>query len=299
MWNARAVDSSASIDVGLRDAYLRRLGLEAEPPSVEALQRLHRRQVERIPYETLWIQTGEQWGVDPVDSVARIAWQGRGGYCYHLNGAFSEVLRSLGYAVTRHVGGVHGPAGPDADSAGNHVVVTVSGLPSDENPDGVWYVDAGLGDALHEALPLVPGVYEQRPFRLVLEAVDDGGDDWHLAHDPTGGFVGMRWSAAATEMSAFATKHEWLSTSPDSGFVRVPMAELRDATGVDVIRGLVLARIGQGATTHEPLTRRSEWFACLGDMFGVRFDAAAPEALDRLWASAVEAHRSWEAAGRS
>lgn len=138
--------------------------------------------------------------------------------------------------MTRHVGGVHGPGGPDAESAGNHVVLTVSGLPSSENPVGIWYVDAGLGDALHEALPLVAGVYEQVPFRLVLEETETGVDDWHLAHDPAGGFAGIGWRGAAAEMSDFTTKHEWLSTSPDSGFVRVPMAEHRDATGVDVVR---------------------------------------------------------------
>ncbi|TML11858.1 MAG: hypothetical protein E6G39_12815 [Actinobacteria bacterium] len=86
-------ESAVRIDVGLRDAYLRRLGLEAEPPSVDALQRLHRRQVELIPYETLWMQSGERWGVDPVDSVARIALHGRGGYCYHLNGACGHAPR--------------------------------------------------------------------------------------------------------------------------------------------------------------------------------------------------------------
>jgi N-hydroxyarylamine O-acetyltransferase len=128
----------------LQVAYLRRLGLDAEPPSVEALQRLHRRQVERVPYETMWIHAGEPWGIDPLDSVARIALHGRGGYCYHLNGAFGELLRSLGYAVRGHVGGVHGPTGPDVESAGNHLVLTVSGLPTGESGSGIWYVDAGL-----------------------------------------------------------------------------------------------------------------------------------------------------------
>src|SRR6185437_6116976 len=46
--------TSTSVDSDLRDAYLARLGLEAEPPSVEALRWLHRRQVERVPYETMW-----------------------------------------------------------------------------------------------------------------------------------------------------------------------------------------------------------------------------------------------------
>jgi N-hydroxyarylamine O-acetyltransferase len=282
----------------LRTAYLLRLGLEAEPPSVEALQRLHRRQVERIPYETMWLHAGEAWGIDPADSVRRVAQQGRGGYCYHLNGAFSELLRSLGYAVTRHSGGVHGPGGPDAESAGNHLVLTVSNLPSDENPSGVWYVDAGLGDALHEALPLAAGDYEQAPFRLALEETRDGIGDWHLAHDPAGGFVGMSWTTAEAEMAGFNAKHEWLSTSPDSPFLSVAMAEHRDATGVDVIRGLVLTRVGADAAPSEPLTKRTDWFGVLADVFALRFEGVAPESLDHLWDGVVATHRAWEAAGR-
>ena len=62
------------------EAYMRRLSLDAEPPSVKALARLHRRHAERIPYETLWIHGGERWGIDPHDAAARIAFQRRGGY---------------------------------------------------------------------------------------------------------------------------------------------------------------------------------------------------------------------------
>ncbi|HEX3841986.1 MAG TPA: arylamine N-acetyltransferase [Acidimicrobiales bacterium] len=290
--------SSVRIDADLQTAYLRRLGLEAEPPSVEGLQRLHRRQVERIPYETMWLHAGELWGIDPVDSVARIALQGRGGYCYHLNGAFAELLRSLGYRVARHVGGVHGPDGPNADSAGNHVVLSVSGLPSDENPSGTWYVDAGLGDALYEALPLAAGTYEQAPFHLGLNEAEGVTGEWHLAHDPSGGFVGMSWTTAEAEMADFTVKHQWLSTSPDSGFALVAMAEHRDATGVDVIRGLLLTRIGDTPAGPETLTGRRDWFDALADLFDLRFEASPPEALDQLWDGVVTKHRAWEAAGR-
>lgn len=289
---------SVRIDSELQSAYLHRLGLEPEPPSVEALQRLHRRQVERIPYETMWLHAGELWGIDPVDSVSRIALQGRGGYCYHLNGAFAELLRSLGYRVARHVGGVHGPDGPNAESAGNHVVLTVSGLPSDENPTGTWYLDAGLGDALYEALPLATGTYEQAPFRLGLKETGIGTGEWHLAHDPAGGFVGMSWTTAEAEMAEFTAKHAWLSTSPDSAFTLVAMAEHRDATGVDVIRGLLLTRIGDAAAGSEPLTDRKDWFGALADLFDLRFEASPPEALDYLWEGVLTKHRAWEAAGR-
>ncbi len=296
------------LDVGLREAYLRRLGLDAEPPSVEALRRLHRRHVERIPYETMWIHAGEAWDIDPVASVVRIALQARGGYCYHLNGALAELLGSLGYQVTSHVGGVHGPEGPDAGAAGNHLVLTVSGLPSGDNPAGVWYVDAGLGDALHEPMPLVAGAYRQGPFRLVLGATDDGVGDWHLAHDPAGGFSGMSWTMAPAAPDSFAAKHQWLSSSPDSGFVRIATAQTRDATGVDVIHGLILKRIGDerigdgrtggAAVTGEPLTERGDWFGALADLFGLRFESTPAEALDRLWRRCLSTHLAWEAAGR-
>ena len=283
------------MDPDLRKAYLRRLGLDAEPPGVEALQRVHRRHVERIPYETMWLHAGEAWGIAPVESVARIA-RGRGGYCYHLNGAFAQLLGSLGYAVRRHVGGVHGPEGPDESSVGNHVVLTVSGLPSEGNPDGVWYVDLGLGDAMYEALPLLVGRYVQAPFHLGLE--DDGVDAWHLTHDPSGGFVGMSWTMADAEMPVFAAKHEWLCTSPESPFLQVAIAERRDATGVDVMRGLVLMRIGDGAATSEPLETRDEWFDAVADLFDLRFDGTAPEIVDHLWETVLAAHRAWTAAGR-
>jgi arylamine N-acetyltransferase len=286
------------IDAELQAAYLRRLGLDAEPPSAEALQRLHRRQVERVPYETMWIHAGETWGIDPGDSTARVALEGRGGYCFHLNGAFSELLSSLGYDVARHVGGVHGPGGPDVEMLTNHLVLTVAGLPTDDHPEGTWYVDAGLGDALYETVPLAAAELHQGPFHLALAETDDGVGDWHLAHDPAGSFTGMSWRAAPATMDAFADRHQWLSTSPESGFVRVATAQRRDATGVDAMRGLVLSRVGDGATASEPMTERADWFAALADVFGLHFEHSSPEALDHLWERTLAAHQAWDAAGR-
>jgi N-hydroxyarylamine O-acetyltransferase len=287
-----------AMDDALRAAYLRRLGLDAEPPSAEALQRLHRRQVERVPYETMWIHAGEPWGIAPADSVVRIALEGRGGYCFHLNGAFSELLGSLGYDVTRHVGGVHGPDGPDPEMLTNHLVLTVAGLPTSENPAGTWYVDTGLGDALHDPVPLAPAEHDQGPFHLVLDETPGDVGDWHLTHDPAGSFVGMSWRAAEATMDDFAPRHQWLSTSPDSGFVRLATVQRRDATGVDILRGLVLTRVGAGQpVATEPLTERGEWFGVLAEVFGLRFEHTAPESLDRLWERSLATHRSWEAAG--
>ena len=280
-----------------QDAYLARLGLEAEPPSVQGLFRLHRAHVEHVPYETLWIHLGERWGIGVGESVARIATRGRGGYCFHLNGAFGALLRSLGYDVARHVGGVHGPDGPNVASMTNHLVLTVHGLPADTNPDGNWYVDAGLGDALHEPIPLLAGEYRQGPFAFVLDETPGAIGDWHLTHDPAGGFAGMSWRSTPVGMDAFADRHAWLSTSPDSGFVRVLTAQRRDATGVDLLRGLSLKRIGDRAS-DSTLATMAELADVLGSLFGLDVSPVSDQAWDALWARVQATHVEWESARR-
>jgi N-hydroxyarylamine O-acetyltransferase len=289
--------STGGLDPRVRDAYLGRLGLEPEPPSAEALSRLHRAHVERVLYETMWIHSGDHWDIHPVASATRVALRNRGGYCFQLNGAFSELLTSLGYDVTRHVGGVHGPDGPTVDALTNHLVLTVSRLPSAQNELGIWYVDVGLGDALHDTVPLTATTFTQGPFTLSLEKTDDGVGDWHLTHDRLGTFSGMSWLMRPATIDEFADRHEVLSTSPESGFVRIASAQRRDVTGVDIMRGLALVRVGEGSAPADPLTERDDWFGALADLFDLRFEGVPPETLDRLWARCSAAHEALEAAG--
>jgi N-hydroxyarylamine O-acetyltransferase len=281
----------------LRDRYLARLGLDAEPPSAEALFRLHRAHAERVPYETLWIHLADVWSVDPGASVERIAVDGRGGYCFHLNGAFSELLRELGYDVVRHVGGVRGPDGATADDMANHLVLTVHGLPDDTNPAGDWYVDVGLGDALHEPLPLRAGDYTQGPFRLVLGPPAGELGDWDLTHDPAGWFPGMTWSSEPAPMRAFEPRNQFFATSPESSFVRVLCAARRDGDGVDMLQGLRLRRIGSDAS-ETIVSAPAELAAVLADGFGLHVAEPEGEPFRALWQRAVAAHDAWEAAGR-
>lgn len=286
-----------AVDPTERDRYLVRLGLGAERPSAGALARLHRAHVERVPYETLWIHLGQGWDIDPDAALARIAATRRGGYCFHLNGSLARLLDSLGYRVTHHVGGVHGPDGATEREMTNHLVLAVHDLPTDANPGGTWYVDVGLGDALHEPLPLRAGSYDQGPFRYTLTDAPGAVGDWHLGHDPRGGFTGMAWRAAPVGLDAFAERHRWLSTSPESGFVKVLTAQRRDVTGVDCLKGLVLRRI-EGEVTETTLGRRDELVEVLTGLFGLDLTPVGPDQVDALWDRLHRAHLSWEAAGR-
>lgn len=274
--------------------YLARLGLPAERPSLDALIRLHTAHVERVPYEALEIQLGRVTSLDPVVSAGRIL-HGRGGYCYHLNGAFSELLRELGYDVTRHLGGVQGKAKAEPGVHRNHLALTVTGLP--EDPEASWLVDVGLGDGLHEPIPLREGEYTQGPhtYRLRHSEVAPGG--WRFEHDPSGAFFGMDFSPGEAVMGDFADKHEWLSTSPESGFVRVSVVVRRDAAGVDVLRGITLLRRGD-VERRELLESPEQWWTAAEDVFGIPPEVFTADERERIWRRALaqhEAHMSADA----
>ena len=280
-------------DDDLAAGYLARLRLAPEPPSVDALHRLHRAQVERVPYEVTWIHMGDLWTVDLDQSYQRVVQRRRGGYCFHVNGAFSRLLASLGYDVTLHIGGVHGPDGPSEEMMTNHLVLLVHGLPSNDNPGGVWYVDAGLGDALHDPLPLVPGTYRQGPFEYRLEQTDVTFADWRFHHDPLGSFTGMVFQAAPTAIDSFAPRNQFLSTSPDSGFTKIMTVQRRDAHGVDILRGQVLTRVDTVVGEGRTIEARNEWFDALSDVFGLPLDDVSRDHRDTLWRRVHATHEAW------
>ena len=277
------------------DAYLDRLGEPAGSPSVEALFRIHRAHVERVPYETTWIHMGEQWGIDDGSSMERIALGGRGGYCFHLNGSLARLLASLGYDVSHHVGGVHGPE-PSPDDLTNHLVLVVAGLPTIDNPQGSWYVDVGLGDALLDPLPLVAGTYRQGTMTFVLEQTPNGVADWHFVHDPQGSFTGMNFRADVAGLEAFEVRHQRLSTSPESGFVRTVTVQRRTGDGAIALRALTYTERDHTGTSTRIVTERGEWFDLVADAFLLPLDGVDVAARDRLWASARASHDAWAAA---
>jgi N-hydroxyarylamine O-acetyltransferase len=276
----------------LIDAYLRRLGVDREPPSVEALFRIHRAQVERVPYETTWIALGERWDIDTGAAMERIAQRGRGGYCFHLNGSLALLLSGLGYDVTHHVGGVH-RVEPSAENMTNHLVLLVGGLPTNENPAGNWYVDTGLGDALYEPIPLRAGSYEQGPMTFALAETSDGIGDWYFTHDPRGSFAGMSFRSSVAALDEFEETHTSLSTSPESGFVQNVTAQRRLQDSVCWIRSLTYGRRDHQGTATRFVTNRDEWFELLADEFFLPLEGVDEDARDRLWTSAYNAHEAW------
>jgi arylamine N-acetyltransferase len=280
------------VDESLRDAYLRRLGFSTpQPATVETLRALLRAQVERVPYESVWIWLRERRTINPLDSVRYLV-SGRGGYCYHQNGALATLLGWLGFTVLWHVGGVQGHPNSKLNIGGNHLALTVVDLPSDSNPSGEWFIDAGLGDGPHGPMPLRTGTYVQGPhtYRLRPSEVAPGG--WRFDADSSMSLHGMDFLSGEATPADLEAEHERLQSSPDSSFVKTLVAFRRDATGVDFLRGRVLKRVGHNENTTE-LTTRADWQSCLADVFGLPLSDVDETRKVELWEKVTTAHEAW------
>ena len=153
-------------------------------------------------------------------------------------------------------------------------------------------MDLGLGDALHEPLPLTEGEYRQGPFAYALRPSPAEPGGWRFDHDPRGSFLGMDFRPEPVPMSAFTDRHRHLSTSPQSGFVRTATVQRRDAGGADVLRGLTLARVEE-TKTSTLLEKSHDYFAALADLFGLSLDDVTPAERAALWGRLATAHERW------
>jgi len=266
--------------------YLSRIGLPLDlAPTAEALGELQRRHLDAVPYENLAIMLGRPDATDPAQTLARIAAGGNAGYCFHHNGAFEIVLRSLGFAVERRHGKVRGRPIPDL----NHLVlrVTIDGRR--------WWPDLGLGDALRDPVEVVAGEIRQGPYRYEITDVDADGDAWTFVHDPAAGsFPALDVRAERPADAEVAAAHRELSTPPEGRFTKVLIAGRRDDTGADVLRGIRLQRSGDGAFTRD-LTAYDDWRTAL-EAFGVALAGVADDELRSLHGRMVAAHEEWLAA---
>ncbi|MFC4102008.1 arylamine N-acetyltransferase family protein [Paenibacillus xanthanilyticus] len=274
------------------DAYLRRLGFEgAEAPTKDFLFALHRAHVERIPWQTIDIYTGRPVSMALRDSVGLMT-NGRSGYCFHLNGAFSALLRTLGYDVAWHRAGVQ-PIGREAGVNNFHLGLTVA-WPDDEGARR-YVIDVGLGDMPFEPIPLAYGRYPQGPFTYELKpsAVAEGG--WRLEHDPHHGYIGVDFAPEpVSDLALFHPNHAHYSQSPDSPWMNQFLVRQRGERAMNELRGCVWKAWDADGCTTTLVEKKEDWQALLADVFGERFVAYTDDERDSIWARVLKQHEDWK-----
>jgi arylamine N-acetyltransferase len=294
----RAEAALAARGVAVAD-YLAHLGVDhAAPPSVDALAELQARHLDRVVFENLEIQRGRPTTVDYGESAERIVKRGRGGYCFHLNGAFGLLLEALGYEVSRRRGTVQPPPGTAPGRILNHLVVLVHGLPTSANPEGTWWTEVGLGDGATRPLALRAGLCEDAPYTYELQPSPVYAGGWRLSQRDGEGAGLVDVDTEPPEAGELAAAHERLATSPDSRFVRTATFQRRGAGVLDRLRARTLSRVERGATRTTLLADEGEWFAALDDVFGLALPDLDDAERHALWQRVRAQHDAWAASDR-
>lgn len=119
------------------DAYLARIGLKERPSlNTAGLAVLMRAQLFTVPFENTYVQAGLEVSLEPEMILDKIITQGRGGYCYEVNGLFAWAAAALGFNV-QLIGAR--PMFYAKRWAKTHMVVMV------ELPEGKFICDTGFG----------------------------------------------------------------------------------------------------------------------------------------------------------
>jgi hypothetical protein len=96
----------------------------------------------------------------------------------------------------------------------------------------------------------------------------------------------------------FAGMHTQLSTSPDSGFVRVAVVARRSGARVEFLRGCVFTDREGDEVSEQDIETEDDWWGLVIDRFGLAYGDLPPDARNELWLHVRATHDAWDAAGR-
>lgn len=242
------------------DAYLARIGVprpaRADLASLGMLQQAH---LATVPFENLSVHLGEPVVLEPAALVEKLVGRNRGGFCYELNGAFAELLRTLGYRVTVLAARVFGDGrlGPPFD----HMALRV------ELDGGAWLVDVGFGRFTQQPVNLEErgeqadpgGLFTVVPYGDELDVLMDGKPQYRL--DPR-----------AYQLADFVPTCWWQATSPDSHFRRGTTCSLLTEDGRTTLSGTRLISTTADGTRSEQQLDEAETLAAYEKYFGITLE---------------------------
>lgn len=247
-------------------AYLKRIRFSGPlSPDVQTLCGLQYAHMLQVPFENLDIGLKRPIRLNEQALWDKIVLQGRGGFCYELNGLFAKLLQEIGFDVTylnARVYNREGGLGIDFD----HLALLVR-IPGQS---GRWLVDAGFGDSFNEPLRLDGAVIQTQGLRAYrLEWVQGGYAIWQRNYDDSWErlyFFNLLPHRFPEEYEPACTYHQ---TSPLSSFTRGSIISRTTPEGrVSLEDGwLIITR--NGLRTERAVTGSDQYNALLKEYFDV------------------------------
>jgi len=239
--------------------------LEPGFATLAALQEAH---VCSVPFENLDVQLGRPLSTSIDEAYEKIVVNMRGGWCYEQNGLFGWALSEIGFDVRRIAASVMRQE-KGAESEASHLCLLVQ--PPELNTK--YLADVGFGGSMIKPIALQMAQYDQPPFKLGLEKLDDGyWRFWESLGD--GKFTFDFLDEPACE-SSLTKKCAFLQNDPGSSFVLNLAIQLRTHNQHSMLRGRVLTVATQGATESKTVGSAEELVSILANNFRLDVDEIA------------------------
>jgi N-hydroxyarylamine O-acetyltransferase len=221
-------------------AYLDRISYSGSTaPNLEVLKALHMAHLLRVPFENLDIALGTKISLNAEHVLDKIINAARGGFCYELNYAFSQLLSALGFDLSLLAARVFN--GKNFGPAFDHLLLLV-------RVDGQdWIADVGFGDCFRT--PLLLGAVGEPELGVAYKTVvgeyqtyllmqKKGNQEWQAQY---------QFSLQAYEIVDFETMCEYQQSSPDSHFTQKSVCSIATEDGrTSVSNGnLILTQHGE------------------------------------------------------
>lgn len=225
------------------DGYFERIGFSGSVnQDLNTLEMMMRAQLCSVAFENTEVQAGRIPSLKPEDIVKKIVYDGRGGYCYELNGLFAMALETIGleyyFAAAR-------PMTYPERRPKTHMVVIV-GLGDDK-----YLCDCGFGGyGLRAPINIAENTEDERIGERFFLQLSNG--EYILSTQITG---------EKTAQYAFAdTQQEWIefglanyfnATHPNTIFTQKKLAIIQTENGRKLLVDEKLKTIEDGLITEE------------------------------------------------
>ena len=249
------------------DRYLARIGYEGpRQPSLANLTELQLAHLMRVPFENLHVFYRVGVRVEVEWSYQKIVEQGRGGWCFELNGCFAELLRRLGYRVDLLSCRTFEPSTGGLSADFDHLTLLV------QLDRARYLVDVGWGDSPLTPLPAESGEYASRPRPARIEADasslrlfeyiegGEGSSSWELQYQA---------SRPARRLAEFSDRSRYLQLESGLSWTAKPLVtRARSALGGRItlhrdrlrIRGDDLSVVDQPVSAERWEAELRDWF---------------------------------------
>lgn len=246
-------------------AYLEKLGVLKELPSLTFLRQIHRKHLLTIPFENLDIHFRRPIILDIQKIEKKIIPSNRGGFCHELNFLFYHLLTHLGYACHLISAQIMNQETQQYGSEYEHMAILVK-IRKD-----IYLCDVGFGDGLIFPKKLNEDHLQMDANRYFQFSVDSDenyilkktSDTLHF--DPI-----YRFTTKIREPIEFTSMCDYQQTSPQSHFTGKKIITILTEEGRITLSDNRLKIKKKGELLELLILNEDDYFSKLDEHFGIK-----------------------------